>query len=266
MKRRAVSLLLFVVLLAPVALTAAEPIIKPKKYHGPIPRSSFALRVGFLGGPDNAEMIEALDKKLTGPEKDASFSEDFGNGLSIDGTYVYKLHPQFAFRANLGASFLRTDGEGAFVASAAELPDSVDASLLNYQRNFDVDLFSVEASAIYYFADAAIQEFQTYVGGGFSAGIPHAKFLEVRVDDDTGETVQEIDRDRWSFEPAVHVLGGASYFVTNTWAINAEARGQIMQSKFPIDVFDQTAGRLEEVDVIVKYSGFLFTIGAMWAF
>lgn len=266
MKQRAVSLLLFVVLLAPAALTAAEPIIKPKKYHGPIPRSSFALRVGFLGGPDNSEMIEALDKKLTGPERNAAFSEDFGNGLTIDGTYVFKMHPQFAVRANASASFLRTESEGAFVADAGELPDSLLAGLINYTRDFDVDLYALEASAIYYFADAAIQEFQPYFGAGFSMGIPHAKFLEVRVDSTSGAVVEEIDRDRWSFEAAAHVLGGASYYITNTWAINGEVRGQIMQSKFPIDIYDRTARRTEEVDVIVKYSGFLFTLGVVRAF
>jgi len=130
----------------------------------------------------------------------------------------------------------------------------------------DVDLFVLEASALYYFADSAIQEFQPYLGGGFSFGIPHAKFKEVRIDYDTGEVFEEIDRDEWSFEPGVHGFIGASYYINNLWAVNVEGRGQIMQSRFPINVPDIANDTIEEVDVIVDYSGFLIGIGIARAF
>jgi hypothetical protein len=264
MIRRASALLALSALLVQAAPTTAEPIIKPRKYHGPIPQRSFTLRVGYLAGPENTEMIEALDRRITGSEE--SFSEDFSNAFMVEGAYVLKLHPQFAVRANASASFLRTDGDGRIVARTADLPDTLDAPLLRYTREFDVDLFVLEASAIYYFADAAIQEFQTYAGGGFSVGFPHAKFNEVRIDEDTGELFNEIDRDEWSFEPGVHAILGASYFITNAWAINGEARGHILQSSFPINVYDRSNDRVEEVNVIVTYTGFMISVGVTRAF
>jgi opacity protein-like surface antigen len=262
MNRRAV--LVLALLLVQAGAAVAEPIIKPKKYHGPIPQHSFTLRFGFLGGAENGEMIEALDKDIKQAEE--AYSEDFGNGISIDGTYTYKIHPQFALRANVNASFLRTTGNGFFVPDTSTLPDSVARLQLDYTRDFDVDLFVLEGSALYYFSDAAIQEFQPYFGGGFSVGVPHAKFDEVRIDDDTGLVYEEIKRDRWSFEPGVHGILGASYYVTNLWAANVEGRVQILQSRFPIDVWDPDAGRFEEVDVIVKYNGFMINFGVSRSF
>lgn len=265
MKPRAACLVLtFVLLSLASAFAAAEPIIKPMKYHGPIPQSSFTLRAGFLGGPENTEMIDALDALIRAGGE--AFSNDFSNALSIDACYMHKLHPQFAVRLNANASFLRTDSNGRFVPPVTNLPDSVDAPLLDYTRDFDVDLFVLEASALYYFADAAVQEFQTYIGGGLSLGVPHAKFNETRIDEDTGGLYEEIDKDRWSVEPGVHAILGASYYVTNNWAVNVEGRGQIMQSRFPIDVLNRETGEFEEVDVIVKYDGFLLNVGVTRAF
>lgn len=265
MARRAAFLLVSIMLLAQAALTAAEPIIKPKKYHGPIPRSSFSLRAGFLGGPENGEMIEALERYISPPEE--AFSEDFGDAFIIDGTYTYKMHPQFAFRANASAVFLRTTSTGTFVPDVTPgYPDSLPAPALDYTRDFDVDLFILEASGLYYFSDAAIQEFQPYIGGGFSVGIPHATFNEVQIDMDTGEEFRTIERDEWSFEPGVHGFLGASYYITNVWAVSVEGRGQILQSKFPIEVPDPANNTIEEVDVIVDYSGFAITLGVARAF
>jgi hypothetical protein len=264
MVRRAAFLLLFGIVLAQAALTAAEPIIKPKKYHGPIPQRSFSLRAGFLGGPENQEMIEALERYITPPEE--AFSEDFGDAFTLDGTYLYKVHPQFALRANVSAAFLRTTSTGRFVPDVTDLPDTLLAPQLSYTRDFDVDVFVLEASALYYFSDAAIQEFQPYVGGGFSVGVPHATFNEVRIDDDTGGVFETIDRSEWSVEPGVHAFIGASYYITNLWAVNVEGRGQILQSRFPIEVPDLANDTIEEVDVIVDYSGFLITLGVARAF
>ena len=189
MTRWAVPLFLFVAVLAHATLAATEPLLKPKKYHGPIPQSSFTLRVGFMSGADNSQMIDALELK---PPFE-SFSKDFTSALSIDANYAHKVHPQFAVRANISASFLTTTSTGLFVPEFTDLPDTLDAPLLNFTRDFDVDLFVLEASALYFFADAAIQEFQPYFGGGFSVGMPHAKFNETRIDDDTDEVFIVMD-------------------------------------------------------------------------
>ncbi|MCH7548840.1 MAG: hypothetical protein IH969_04770, partial [Candidatus Krumholzibacteriota bacterium] len=68
------------VLLATITATAvADPILKPRKYFGPIPQNSISFRVGFLGGAEAAEMIEFLDADKQAPEE--ARSDDFGNGL-----------------------------------------------------------------------------------------------------------------------------------------------------------------------------------------
>jgi len=50
-----------------VTLASAEPIIKPRKYHGPIPQSMLWLRVGFMGGASNEEMNTYLDGLIQEP-------------------------------------------------------------------------------------------------------------------------------------------------------------------------------------------------------
>lgn len=261
------QLLALVALALLVGSATAEPIIKPRKYHGPIPRSSFSLRIGFLGGPENQEMIRALDQNVPEAARNLTNSQDFPNSsVTVDATWMYKLHPQFAVRANIDATFLRTDGSGILIPAVTNLPDSVLATQLDYARSFDVDLYTIEASGVYFFSDAAVQEFQPYIGGGFSVGIPHAKFKESRVDHDTGEAYPANNHDKWSAEPGVHGLLGAFYYFTSRWAASAEGRFQILQSKFPVQVFDPALGRTRAVNVDVKYSGFALSIGVTRSF
>lgn len=250
-------------LLVVATVASAEPIIKPRKYHGPIPPSSFSLRVGFFGGAENTEMISFLDRDKKPPFE--ANSEDFGNGLSFDIMYLYKLHPQFGFRANGGVTFLRSQGTGFFVPDISNLPDSVLAPALDYERKFDVDLFVLEASGVYFFTDAAVKDFQPYAGAGFSMGIPHAKFEEVRVDHDTGELFETIERSEWSVEAGVHAMLGALYYVNNRFAFSGEARLQLMESKFALSA-ENEFGELEDVNFVVNYTGFLLSLGVAWAF
>lgn len=242
---------------------AAEPILKPRKYHGPIPPGSVSLRIGFLGGVDNSEMIEFLDRDKQPPFQ--ANSTDFGNGLSVEIMYLYKPHPQFGVRANAGATFLRSEGDGFFVPDQSGLPDSVAAIQLDYTRTFDVDLFILEASGVYFFTDAAVKDFQPYLGGGFSLGIPHEKFEEIRIDHDTGDVYEEIKRSEWSAEAGVHAVLGALYYVNNRFAVSAESRLQLMESKFTLQT-ENEVGELEDVNFVVSYSGFFLSLGVTWAF
>jgi len=244
------------------AAAGADPILKPRKYYGPIPPHSFSLRVGFLGGADDAEMIDFLDRDKAPPFE--ATSEDFGNGLTFDAGYMVKVHPQFGVRVNAAATLLRSSGQGLFVLDVPGLPDSVLAPQIDYTRSFDVDLFTLELSAAYYFTDAAVNDFQPYIGGGFCLGVPHQKYEEIRTDHDTGEK-ETIARDKWSGEAGVHAMLGAFYYVTNRFAVSAEGRVQMMQSRFSlqtINEFDQP----EDVSFVVDYSGFIVTIGGTWAF
>ncbi len=262
--KRLLALILALAVTVPTGVLA-DPILKPRKYSGPIPPGSITLRVGFLAGPENEEMIDFLDRQITPPQ--TALSEDFGNGISFDLLYTHKFHPQFALRSGVTATFLRSNGDGTIVRRDG-VPDSLGGAVLDYERSFDVDIFVLDASAMYYFSDAAIDEFQSYIGGGFSFGFPHAKFTEDRVDNtriDGADYGQVIERDEWSTEAGVHSFVGASYYFASTWAFNAEWRYQLMQTKFPLSARNED-GDPEDVRFDVLFTGFTISAGITRAF
>ena len=284
MKHRVTLSVLILAILSEAVSAVAGPIIKPRKYHGPIPRSSFSLRVGFLGGASNEEILDFFDSKVPDPVQDETVSNDFGNAPLIEGTYIYKVHPQFALRANFYVAFLKSDWKGILVPSI-EPPDTVGSSWqgpsVNAALDYDVDLFVLETSALYYFTDAAVKEFQPYFGGGFSFGLPHQKYKEAGTvldpdndpDDpdyepifEPGQTLRTIEKDKWNFEAGVHGILGALYYFGNKWAASVEGRIQLMQSKSPSFTVLNEDGQPEEVDFIVDYSGFILTAGISYAF
>lgn len=244
-------------------MAVSGPILKPRKYHGPIPRSTLALRVGFHGGANNEQMWNYLDGVFQKPEGE-EFTDDFGNAPFIDLTYMYKVHPQFAFRANGSLSLLRSKSHGYFVYKPASLPDSVAAPVYDFSRSFNVELIALEASGVYFFTDASVNGYQPYIGGGFSAGIPRATYKEGLVDRFEGTVASDKSETQWSLEAGVHGLLGAFYYVSSTFAVNMEARFQIIQSKFPITI--RTDEGPQRVKFDVDYEGFLLSIGGAWAF
>jgi hypothetical protein len=163
------------ILLAPFAQSHADPILKPKKYHGPIPKKSFGLSIGFLGGPNNEQMYDYLDRQIDEVLQSRTQTTDFEGAPQIDAYYTVKLHPNFAFRATGGVGFLTSDSKGLAVASE---PDTAGGSLplLAFEREFNVVLFSLQASGLYYFQDASVSEFQAYIGGGLSFFFPYAHY------------------------------------------------------------------------------------------
>ncbi len=259
--RRSISLLAVAVVVTSHA-AAAGPILRPKKYHGPIGPRTISLRIGFLGGASNAEMNDFLDRQHPSPER--SVSDDFGNGLSVEAAFMYKPHPNFAWRVQAGWARLESPGDGFFVDRSAALPDTVPSPVLDFERTFRSDLFTIEGSGIYFFSDAAVRDFQPYVGGGFSAGFPHERFEEVRIDRDTGERTTITDSE-WSVEAGVHGVLGAFYYVTSHAAINVEGRVQVMQSRFPLQT-PPSLGPPETVHFVVDYSGFFLSVGLTQAF
>jgi hypothetical protein len=270
MNRRAVALAVAtVVYLAPLA--SAEPILKARKYHGPIPTSSLSLRIGTLGGASNDEMIDYLDGRIQPPLPEP-ITDDFGNGLTFEIAYQHMPHPRFGVRVNTSLSLLNSSGSGVFVPQIPEVPDTILLPALEYNREFDVQLFVVELSGLYYFTDAAVREFQPYVGGGFSLGFPHEEYTETRVDQDTGEPyTDEIpgipsQADEWGFSAGVHAVTGAVYYLTNRWGASAEARIQMMEGKFEQLAVPNEVGDMENVNFVVDYSGFFLTIGATYTF
>jgi hypothetical protein len=128
---------------------SAEPILSPHKYEGPIPQSSLILRIGALGGTTNQEMIDYLDGRVRAPFEVTP--EDFQTSLAVDVGYIHKPHPRFGFRLNGSASRLKYTSSGDFVPQV-----EADSLLpqLKFNREFKVDLFTIEASGIYFFGDA----------------------------------------------------------------------------------------------------------------
>jgi hypothetical protein len=247
---------------------SAEPILAPHKYSGPIPQSALSLRIGALGGATNEEMIDYLDGRVKDPFQVSS--QDFKTSLAVDLNYIHKPHPQFGFRLNGSAAFLKYTSSGDFIPQV-----QADSLLpqLKYSREFKVDLFTVEASGVYFFNDSSIKEFQPYLGGGFSLGFPYQHFTESRTDVDTGLPYTDpvegrpTDVSQWSVAPGAHLVGGLLYYFTNQWGVSAEGRVQVMESRFEqLQAPDLEQGGFENVSFVVKYTGFYMSLGATYGF
>jgi hypothetical protein len=263
-RRLALSLGAIICLYAP--LTMAEPIFKPHKYSGPIAQNSISLRVGTFGGAHNEEMIEFLDR--VAPPFEA-FPEDFGNGLTIEVGFMHKPHPRFAWRLNGEASFLTYSSTGNFVPQQGDslLPE------LNFDRELSVELYVLEASGVYFFADASTKELQPYLGAGFSLGVPHETYTEDFVDVDTGQAYTDpipgrtTEASEWDFSAGVHAVGGLLYYFTERWGVSAEARVQYMEGRFDqLQAYDPETGEFEDVSFVIDYAGFYLSVGATYGF
>lgn len=270
-------------LLLTASVASAGPILKPRKYHGPIPRNSLTLGIGFLGGANNEEMYDYFNTRVPEPAKDETQSNDFGNAPVVELTYTYKAHPQFAVRANAHAAYLTSDWKGVIIPSV-ERPDTAtpqwQAPSVDSDVEFDVLLFALEATGLYYFTDAAVNEFQPYIGGGFTFGLPYQNYKETDTvrDPDAdpgkpdyepiftpGQLLRTVDSDQVTFEAGAHAVLGMLYYFQNKWAVSVKGRLQIMQSKFPLTVRNEN-DEPEEVKFDVDYSGFVVLAGITYAF
>jgi hypothetical protein len=245
-----------IAVLSPPIESSAEPILKPKKYAGPIPKRYFSFSIGVLGGAENEDMWSFLDRQIDQPLKDLTQTEDFGAALDLSACFAVKVHPQFAVRTRAGLSILGSNSQGA---TDPNLPAPADTLLLGFDRNFDVLLFSIDASGLFFFQDASVKEFQTYFGGGFSLYMPYATYSEDLTDFDTGKPYSSYETSQWSFEPGVHAVLGFLYHFKPTMALNMEGRVQMAQSKFEME-YETTAGR-RELSFDVDYTGFIIGLG-----
>jgi hypothetical protein len=248
-------------------LVAADPILKESKYSGPIPQRSLSLRIGMFGDAGNQEMIGYLDDRIQEPFE-VSY-EDFGTGLEVDLGYIYKPHPRFGLRLNGSASFISYTSTGNYV------PQGDDSLLqeLNFDRKLKVELYVLEASGIYFFSDASVNEFQTYFGGGFSVGFPHEVFTQTHTDAETGEPyTQEVpgrpsEASEWDLSAGVHAVLGMVYYITDQWGVSAEARAQYMEGRFDqLEAVDPETGEFENIGFVIDYAGFYLAVGATYGF
>ncbi len=283
MNHRVTFCLTALVLVTTAAAAVAGPILKPRKYHGPIPRSTLTLGVGVFGGASNSEMYDYFDRRVPQAAKSETQTNDFDNAPLIELTYTYKAHPQFAVRVNAYAAFLTSDWKGVIIPNV-QPPDTATSQWLRpivaADVEFDVTLFAAELAAQYFFTDAAVKEFQPYIGGGFTFGLPYSQYTEkmVIVDADAdpgdpdyepiftpGQELRTVEKDQLTFEAGVHGLIGMLYYIGNKWAVSAEGRVQILQTKFPLTVLNED-GEPEEVKFDVDLSGFVLAVGLSYAF
>jgi hypothetical protein len=250
---------LTIAVLAVTTVSHAEPILKARKYHGPIPRRSFGLSIGFLSGANNDAMNDYLASLIPQALENDLVVEEFGPGPTVDLYYTVKVHPQFAFRADAGGTWLSSTMRGLAVGA---VPDTSGIlPLLEFQTTFDIMLFSLAASGLYYFQDASVAEFQAYIGGGLTLFIPWANYELSATDADTGLPYSRDEVDHTSIEPGVHGVIGALYHIRNNVSLFTEGRYQIGQSKFRIDLPTETAGT-QNLSFDVDYTGFVLTVGA----
>lgn len=254
----AVALCLAVAVLSPPEKTSAEPILKPRKYSGPIPQKYLSLSIGVFGGAENAEMWDYLDRQVAQPLQDETETTDFDAAFSLDACYAVKVHPQFAVRTRAGFSILQSQSNGLFVPNAEQDTAGV-RPLLQFDRAFDVLLFSLDASGLFFFQDASVKEFQTYIGGGFSLFFPYATYTEDLAYDDSGKPYGSSETSKWSVEPGVHAVLGFLYHFKPTVAFNMEGRVQMSQSKFEIDYL--TTSGWQPLSFDVNYTGFILSAG-----
>lgn len=268
MTPRRLALLMSAVLYLHAPLALAEPILKPHKYSGPIPQNTLAVRIGTFGGASNQEMIDWLDGRVRPPF--TSYPEDFSNGLTIDVGYIYKPHPRFGFRLNGAVSLLSYTSTGDFVP---QVPADSLLPQLEFNRELKVELYVLEASGIYYFADASTRELQPYLGAGFSVGIPHETYTENWTDVDTGQPYTEAipgrtsEASEWDVSAGVHAVLGLLYYFDTRWGISTEARVQMMEGRFDqLQAVDPDTGEFENVSFVVDYTGFYLAIGVSYGF
>jgi hypothetical protein len=125
-----------------------------------------------------------------------------------------------------------------------------------------------------------VKEFQPYIGGGFTVGLPWQMYTETMVvrdadddpDDDDyvpiftpGQTLRTVETEQLSFEAGVHGILGMLYYFRNRWAVSVEGRLQILQSKFPLTISNEN-NEPEEVKFDVDFSGFVTSVGITYAF
>lgn len=245
-----------ITILTPPHRSSAEPILKPKKYAGPIPNRFFTFDIGVLGGAENEDMWNFLDRQIDQPLRDETETNDFGASLALGASYTVKVHPHFALRTKAGLAILGSDSKGLDVPSVEA--DSL-RPLLRFERQFDVLLFSVDGTALYFFQDASVKEFQSYAGGGFSLYFPYAKYTEDTTDEDTGQPYGSSEQSDWSFQPGIHAILGFLYHINPTVAFNMEGRGQMTQSKFELNYMLPSGEQPLSFDV--DYTGFVITAG-----
>ena len=235
-------------------LSAQSSLYKKKKYFGAIPMNGVNIFVGFLDGPDHQYLTDHLNTFAVlhgGSETWDDWSTSFYTRVG----YQRQVSPNHFLVTNLNFSYLSAAGSG-------ELYTRTDPSVyVTTDRTLTTYLFSLDLGFLYYMIKPEVQKIAPYIGGGFSAVVPHEKLESTfRRDDGTvydnpGESVSET-----SFEPGVYAQFGINYYISNKWGVTFDGRFQMTQSKFKIQR-EEFGGNFD-----VNYAGLCLTIGLQYYF
>jgi hypothetical protein len=250
-----VAACIVVAVLVPPQTSYAEPILKPRKYHGPIPKRYFTLGIGFMGGAENSEMWDFLDRQIVSTLEGETDTKDFGAGFNIDGTYTMKVHPQFAVRGRAGLTILTSESTGQLK------PADVDTALVRFAREFDVWLFSMDLSGLYFFQDASVKNFQSYIGAGLGLYFPYSSYTQELTNLVTGDALPGSDQTAWDIQPGVHAVLGFQYHFNPATAVGLEGRLQMAMSKFEL-TYREALGKERTASFDVDYTGFVIGLFA----
>lgn len=250
MRRSLIVIVALLVIFAAADVSAQSSLYKQKKQFGAIPMNSFNLFVGFLDGPDHKYLTEHLDDFAVlrgGSETWDPWSTSFYTRLG----YQRQVSPNHFLVTNFNFAYLTADGGG-------ELYTITDPPVyVTTERTLSTYLFSLDVGFLYYMIKPNVQQIAPYVGGGFSAVVPHEKLKTAfRRDDGTvvdnpGESVDET-----SFEPGVYAQFGINYYISNRWSAALDGRFQMSQSKF----------RIHGGNFDIDYSGLCLSIGLQYYF
>lgn len=229
--------------------SAQSSLYKQKKYFGAIPMNGLNVFIGFLTGPDHKYLTEHLSdfaKKHDGKETWDDWSTLFHTRIG----YQRQVSPNHFVVTNFNFSYMSTEGSGdLFTMTEPPVYVTTERTLTTY-------LFSLDVGFLYYMIKPSVQKIAPYIGGGFSAVVPHEKLDSTWRDDGTvydnpGESVSET-----SFEPGVYGQFGINYYISNRWGATLDGRLQMTQSKF----------RIHGGNFDIDYSGLCMAVGLQYYF
>jgi len=231
-------------------VSAQSSLYKQKKYFGAIPMNSVNLFVGFLDGPDHLYLTEHLSNFAVlhgGSETWKDWSTSFYTRVG----YQRQVSPNHFLVTNLNFSYLSADGTGdLFTYTDPPVHVTTERTLTTY-------LFSLDLGFLYYMIKPEVQKMAPYIGGGFSAVVPHEK-LDSSFRRDDGSVIDNPDESvsETSFEPGVYAQFGINYYMSNKWSATIDGRFQMTQSKF----------RIHGGNFDIDYSGLCLGIGLQYYF
>ncbi len=241
---------LLLLVLAAADLSAQPSLYKQKKQYGAIPMNGVNVFVGFLDGPDHEYLSDHLSNFARlhgGSETWKDWSTSFYTRVG----YQRQVSPNHFLVTNFNFAYLTTEGNGNMY-TISDPPVYVTT-----ERTFTTYFFSVDLGFLYYMTRPQVLKISPYIGGGFSAVVPH-EILDstLRRDDgsildDPGESVTET-----SLEPGVYGQFGINYFISNRWSASFDGRYQMTQSKFHIH-----GGNFD-----IDYSGLCLSLGLQYYF